>query len=103
MTAKTIATAAPMVTISITAAAFAEAERDRIREWVGQVKADQNARSRYLGGKAPFGSRPPRVPTLFVLLPRAAEQHERRLLMQPRAKRHKPYPFMSIAGKLRQP
>ena len=33
------------------AAAFAEAERDRIRERIGQVKADQKARCRYLGGK----------------------------------------------------
>jgi putative DNA-invertase from lambdoid prophage Rac len=30
------------------AAAFAEAERDRIRERIGQVKADQKARGRYL-------------------------------------------------------
>jgi putative DNA-invertase from lambdoid prophage Rac len=36
------------------AAAFAEAERDRIRERIGQVKADQKARGRYLGGKIPF-------------------------------------------------
>jgi putative DNA-invertase from lambdoid prophage Rac len=39
------------------AAAFAEAERDRIRERIGQVKADQKARGRYLGGKIPFGVR----------------------------------------------
>jgi putative DNA-invertase from lambdoid prophage Rac len=39
------------------AAAFAEAERDRIRERIGQVKADQKARGRYLGGKVPFGFR----------------------------------------------
>ncbi len=38
-------------------AAFAEAERDRIRERIGQVKADQKARGRYLGGKVPFGFR----------------------------------------------
>ena len=37
------------------AAAFAEAERDRIRERVSQVKADQRARNRYLGGAVPFG------------------------------------------------
>jgi putative DNA-invertase from lambdoid prophage Rac len=37
------------------AAAFAEAERDRIRERIGQVKADQKTRGRYLGGKLPFG------------------------------------------------
>jgi putative DNA-invertase from lambdoid prophage Rac len=39
------------------AAAFAEAERDRIRERVSQTKADQRARGRYLGGKVPFGFR----------------------------------------------
>lgn len=39
------------------AAAFAEAERDRIRERISQVKADQKARGRYLGGKVPFGWR----------------------------------------------
>ena len=37
--------------------AFAEAERDGIRERIGQVKADQKARGRYLGGKVPFGFR----------------------------------------------
>jgi hypothetical protein len=39
------------------AAAFAEAERDRIRERISQVKADQKARGRYLGGTVPFGYR----------------------------------------------
>ena len=37
--------------------AVAEAERDRIRERVSQVKADQKTRGRYLGGKVPFGFR----------------------------------------------
>jgi putative DNA-invertase from lambdoid prophage Rac len=37
------------------AAAFAEAERDRIRERISQVKADQKTRGRYLGGDVPFG------------------------------------------------
>lgn len=37
--------------------AVAEAERDRIRERVAVVKADQRARGRYLGGKLPFGWR----------------------------------------------
>lgn len=37
------------------AAAFAEAERDRIRERVTNVKRDQKSRGRYLGGKVPFG------------------------------------------------
>jgi putative DNA-invertase from lambdoid prophage Rac len=39
------------------AAAFAEAERDRIRERIGQVKADQKAHGRYLGGIVRFGYR----------------------------------------------
>jgi putative DNA-invertase from lambdoid prophage Rac len=37
--------------------AVAEAERDRIRERIATVKADQKARNRYLGGKVPFGYR----------------------------------------------
>lgn len=36
-------------------AAVAEAERDRIRERIADVKRDQKARGRYLGGAAPFG------------------------------------------------
>ncbi len=35
--------------------AVAEAERDRIRERVAQVKRDQRQRNRYLGGIVPFG------------------------------------------------
>ena len=35
--------------------AVAEAERDRIRERVGQMKSDQRSRGRYLGGIVPFG------------------------------------------------
>ena len=37
------------------AAAFAKAERDRIRERIGQAKADQKSRGRFLGGDVPFG------------------------------------------------
>jgi putative DNA-invertase from lambdoid prophage Rac len=37
------------------AAAFAEAERDRIRERVAQVKANQRTQGRFLGGSLPFG------------------------------------------------
>jgi DNA invertase Pin-like site-specific DNA recombinase len=37
--------------------AVAEAERNRIRERVVAVKADQRARGKYLGGIAPFGWR----------------------------------------------
>jgi hypothetical protein len=39
------------------AAAFAEAERDLIRERIGQVKADQKSRGRFLGATVPFGYR----------------------------------------------
>jgi putative DNA-invertase from lambdoid prophage Rac len=38
--------------------AVAEAERDRIRERISTVKADQKQRGRYLGGKVPFGFLP---------------------------------------------
>ncbi|HTI81775.1 MAG TPA: recombinase family protein [Acetobacteraceae bacterium] len=38
-------------------AAVAEAERDRTRERILDVKADQRARGAYLGGKVPFGYR----------------------------------------------
>jgi DNA invertase Pin-like site-specific DNA recombinase len=39
------------------AAAFAEVERDRIRERIGQVKRDQKERGRFLGGTPPWGYR----------------------------------------------
>src|SRR3712207_5597538 len=35
--------------------AVAEAERDRIRERISDVKRDQRQRGRYLGGRIPFG------------------------------------------------
>jgi DNA invertase Pin-like site-specific DNA recombinase len=35
--------------------AVAEAERDRIRERISDVKRDQRQRRRYLGGRVPFG------------------------------------------------
>jgi putative DNA-invertase from lambdoid prophage Rac len=53
------------------AAAFAEPERDRIRERVSQSKADQKKRGRYLGGIVPFGSR---LGADGDLVPHAAEQ-----------------------------
>ena len=37
--------------------AVAEAERDRIRERITEVKRDQKARGRFLGGSVPFGYR----------------------------------------------
>jgi putative DNA-invertase from lambdoid prophage Rac len=38
--------------------AVAEAERDRTRERITEVKADQRKRGRYLGGTVPFGWKP---------------------------------------------
>jgi DNA invertase Pin-like site-specific DNA recombinase len=61
------------------AAAFAEAERDRIRERVTQTKRDQRQRGRYLGGKVPFGFRVSPdgalepIPEQQVVIRRAAE------------------------------
>ena len=37
--------------------AVAEAERDRTRERIAEVKRDQRQRGRYLGGTAPWGDR----------------------------------------------
>jgi putative DNA-invertase from lambdoid prophage Rac len=37
--------------------ALAEAERDRTRERIAEVKADQRKRGRFLGGSVPFGWR----------------------------------------------
>jgi putative DNA-invertase from lambdoid prophage Rac len=51
--------------------AVAEAERDRIRERVTQVKRDLRQRNRYLGGIVPFGFR---VGDDGSLVPDAAEQ-----------------------------
>ncbi len=53
------------------AAAFAEAERDRICERVSQVKAAQKSRGRYLGGTVPFGFRRSEAGDL---VPHAGEQ-----------------------------
>src|SRR3982075_2502191 len=51
--------------------AVAEAERDRIRERIRDVKADQRRRQRYLGGKVPFGWR---VENNGELIPVPAQQ-----------------------------
>src|SRR3984885_5811892 len=64
------------------AAAFAEAERVRIRQRIGQVKADQKARGRYLGGKIPFGVRRSES---GELVPHEAEQEAIREIMSLRA------------------
>jgi putative DNA-invertase from lambdoid prophage Rac len=77
------------------AAAFAEAERDRIRERIGQVKADQKARGRYLGGIVPFGFRRGES---GELLPHEAEQEVIREIKRLRAEGR---PLRAIADAVR--
>jgi DNA invertase Pin-like site-specific DNA recombinase len=59
--------------------AVAEAERERIRERVREVKTDQRARGRYLGGTVPFGWR---LGDDGALIPEAAEQATIRRMME---------------------
>lgn len=77
------------------AAAFAEAERDRIRERIGQVKADQKARGRYLGGTVPFGFRRGES---GELVPHEAEQEAIREMVALRAEGR---PLRAIAEAVR--
>jgi DNA invertase Pin-like site-specific DNA recombinase len=51
--------------------AVAEAERERTRERIREVKSDQRIRGRYLGGSKPFGWR---LGDDGALIPDAAEQ-----------------------------
>ncbi|MDD2704762.1 MAG: recombinase family protein [Acidocella sp.] len=76
------------------AAAFAEAERDRIRERISQVKADQKARGRYLGGKVPYGFRPGLDGTL------EAVPEEQRVIARARELRAKGKPLRAIRDTL---
>ncbi len=76
------------------AAAFAEAERDRIRERISQVKADQKARGRYLGGKVPYGFRPGSDGAL------EAVPEEQRVIARARALRAEGKPLRAIRDAL---
>jgi putative DNA-invertase from lambdoid prophage Rac len=79
------------------AAAFAEAERDRIRERIGQVKADQKARGRYLGGSVPLGYR---RGDGGELAPHAAEQEAIREMaaLKARGRSLMSFPEVDIGG-----
>ncbi|MGW9331228.1 recombinase family protein [Bosea sp. NPDC055594] len=76
--------------------AVAEAERDRIRERIAEVKRDQRSRGRYLGGSVPFG---------FVrsdegeLIPDVEQQSAVRLALQMKASGSS---LRAIADALRQ-
>jgi putative DNA-invertase from lambdoid prophage Rac len=63
--------------------AVAEAERDRTRERIAEVKKDQRDRGRYLGGKPPFGWR---VGTAGELVPVPEQQAALKRMRQLRAK-----------------
>jgi putative DNA-invertase from lambdoid prophage Rac len=76
------------------AAAFAEAERDRIRERVGQVKADQKARGRFLGGSVQFGYR---LGDSGALVPHEAEQEAIREMVSLKAQGRS---LRAIAGEM---
>ena len=56
--------------------AVAENERDRIRERIRDVKADQKARNRYLGGTVPFGWRRGDDGELVAYAPEQAAIHQ---------------------------
>ncbi len=62
--------------------AVAEAERDRIRERIQDVKSDQKARGRYLGGSRPFGWD---VTVDGAMIPREDEQAALRTMQELRA------------------
>lgn len=62
-------------------AAFAELERDTIRERISTVKADQKVQGRFLGGTRPFGFH---VDQNGILTPVAAEQQIIRKVMETR-------------------
>ena len=72
--------------------AVAEAERDRIRERVATVKADQRARGRYLGGRVPFG---------FTLSPEGdlvEDTAQQAAILRMRELRHLGRPLRAIAA-----
>jgi len=83
------------------ASAFAEAERDRIRERISQVKADQRRRGRFLGGSRPFGFQkvPDGTPKGFMLVEDPVEQDAIRKM---RALRASGLSLRAIAGALNQ-
>jgi DNA invertase Pin-like site-specific DNA recombinase len=66
--------------------AVAEAERDRIRERISEVKRDQRARNRHLGGTRPFGFRKVHTPPRgFDLVPVPEEQEAIKHIVQMRS------------------
>ena len=67
--------------------AVAEAERDRTRERVAEVKRDQSQRGRFLGGTAPFGYRNGEAGDLVPVPEQQAAIRRMRRRARPRAPR----------------
>jgi putative DNA-invertase from lambdoid prophage Rac len=76
--------------------AVAEAERDRTRERITEVKRDQQQRGRYLGGLVPFGYRKGKAGEL-VAVPR-----QQAAIQRMQAMRAEGAPLRAIAEALRQ-
>jgi DNA invertase Pin-like site-specific DNA recombinase len=74
--------------------AVAEAERDRTRERVAEVKRDQRTRNRYLGGKPPFGWRVGNAGALV------ADPEQQAALARMRALRAEGTPLRKIAEEI---
>jgi putative DNA-invertase from lambdoid prophage Rac len=74
--------------------AVAEAERDRTRERVAEVKRDQRMRGRYLGGKPPFGWRAGDAGELIAV------PEQQKAIEAMRAMRAKGTPLRAIADKI---
>jgi putative DNA-invertase from lambdoid prophage Rac len=77
--------------------AVAEAERDRIRERISTVKADQKRRGRHLGGDRPFGYRVEGEGKTAVLVP---DEGEQALIREAAAARAQGASFRAIATQL---
>jgi putative DNA-invertase from lambdoid prophage Rac len=76
--------------------AVAEAERDRTRERIADVKRDQRARGRYLGGSVPFGWRKGKDGTLI------AEPSEQAAIRRMVRLRQKGQSLRDIAGAVKK-
>ena len=77
-------------------AAFAEAERDRIRDRIQGAKRDAKARGRYLGGKVPFGYTVGEDGALVAV------EDEQRVIARAKALRGLQQPLRTIQGTLEE-
>ena len=79
------------------AAAFAEAERDRLRERIGQAKADHRKQGRFLGGAMPFGYRRAGEDNAFLV----AHEAEQKAIREMRRLKAKGEPLRAIAAAMK--